>query len=532
MIDYEGIFDGESIDRTNYKLVDKTDAVIDEYNKELLKAKDDKRKREIYTEILLDENVEELITKLTAESSFHNDFPEFYVKNKYSENVINCSQNNSYHRFGVLKHILNSIENVGKDNQNLSTKNIEMLKWVMLLHDIGKPYVKLITEDGTESFFKHDEKAVELADGILDRFAFTKEEKKLMLVLIKYHDKFLNEGEIIYDNLKKLAEELDNNKENFNLLIEVKDADAKAKSAEVYSKYILTKKKYTEFIGIYFKKIIEVQKEEGKEEKEVEEENKELTDLEYSSLMEDILAKHNIEDVYQPIINIKSMSVIGYEIFSRIKCEKDIDIQKFFEYAKNIEKDIEIEQILFINAMDNFEKVKNKESNTAFINFSINAYDKYINKPRIYDAMNKYNLVIEFKNYEGYQVSEIQSKVLAINDKKGNVLMDNFGTNYIQIDDLKMLKPNYIKIDASIVKDILTDESKQRYIKDLIIICLSRDIKLIAMGVETKEIYEKLVSFGIVNFQGYYIAHPKNIIENINENLEANLNDGSNDSIM
>ena len=95
-----------------------------------------------------------------------------------------------------------------------------------------------------------------------------------------------------------------------------------------------------------------------------------------------------------------------------------------------------------------------------------------------------------------------------------------------------MLKPNYIKIDKDIIANVLVDESKQRYIKDLIIICLSRDITLIAMGVDSKEIYNKLVSLGIVNFQGYYIAKPKQIIENISENLESNLNDGTNDSIM
>ena len=531
MIDYEGIFDGETIDTSNYRLIDKTDAIINEYNKELLRSNNPKRKREIYTEILLSENVEELITKLTAETSFYNDFPEFYVKNIYSENVINCSQNNPYHKYGVLKHILNAVENVGKNNESLTTSNIEILKWVMLLHDIGKPYVKFIREDGIETFAKHDEKSVELANDILDRFAFSDEEKKLMLVLIKYHDKFLNEGEIIYDNLKILAEELDNSKEKFNMIIEVKDADAKAKSTEVYNTYMLTKQKYIEFASMYFKKIIEIQKEEGKEDIK-EEVVQELSELEYSSFLEDILSRHNIINEYQPIVNIKFMNVIGYEVFSRIKSEKKINIMKFLEYAKTLEKDIAVEQALFINAMENFEKTNNKESNTAFINFSVEAYEKYINKPRIYDAMNRYSLVIEFQNYEKYQVSQLQGKVLDINEKKGYISIDNFGSNYVQIDDLKMLKPNYIKIDRSIIKEVLKDEAKQRYIKDLIIICLSRDITLIAMGVDSKEIYEKLVTLGIVNFQGYYIAEPKPIIENISLNLESNLNDGTNDSIM
>ena len=532
MIDYEGIFDGESIDTRNYKIIEKTQAIVDGYEKELSRTNDPRRKREIYTEILVNENVEELLTKLTSESSFYRDFPEFYVKNKYAENVINCSQNNSYHRFGVLKHILYSVENVGKENKSLNKKQIEILKWVMLLHDIGKPYVKFVTEDGIESFSKHDEKSAELSVSILDRFGFLEEEKKVMLVLIKYHDRFLNEGEIIYDNLKILAEELGNDKENFNMLIEVKDADAKAKSIKVYDTYLTTKEKYVEFANIYFNKIIELKKDKTNELEVQEEKPVELTDIEYYSLIEDVLAKYNIINEYQPIVNIKFMKVIGYEVFSRINSNKNIDIQKFLEYARTAEKEIAVEQALFINAIDSFEKLKYKEANRAFFNLSVESFDKYINKPRIYDAMNRFNLVLDLKNYEKYQVSELQSKVLAINEKKGYVSMDNFGTNYIQIDDFKMLKPNYVKIDKSIIKEVLNDESKQRYIKDLVIVCLSRDIELIAMGVDTKETYQKLVKLGVLNFQGYYISKPTTEIQNISETLESNLNDGTNESII
>lgn len=114
-----------------------------------------------------------------------------------------------------------------------------------------KAICKKINEDGTDSFAGHDDKSVELAAGILDRFYFTEEEKKIILTLIKYHDRFLNEGEITYDNMKFLASELNNNKELFYLLLEVKDADARAKNVDVYNKYKLVKAKYLEFINTF-----------------------------------------------------------------------------------------------------------------------------------------------------------------------------------------------------------------------------------------------------------------------------------------
>lgn len=530
MISYEGIFDGETIKKST-RLVDKSDAKLQEICRKLERESNPTNRRNLYTKILLDENVEDMLNKISAENFFREDFPEFYVKNKYNENVINCSQNNSYHRYSVFKHILNSIENVAKNNEILGEYKIELLKWTMLLHDIGKPYVKFTAENGIESFAKHDEKSVELATDILKRFEFTDYEKNIILTLIKYHDKFLNEGEIIYNNLKLLAEELNNNKENFHMLIEVKDADAKAKSIEVYNKYIITRSKYLEFSEIYFKKIAEIQKVESKKNKEeiIEEE---ISDIEYGVLIDQVISRKNITNLYQPIVNIKEMKVIGYEIFSRINHEKNIDVKKFISYAKSIEKHLKIEQALFINAMESFERIKTKETNTAFINFSVNGYTDYINKPRIYDAMERFKLVIEFNNYENSDVIKISNEIHNINAKKGLISIDDFGTSYLQIDDLKLVRPNYIKIDKDIIKDVLTDNQKENFIKELVTAAFSKDIVLIAMGVETKEIFDKLVTLGIENFQGYYIATPKEYIDNINLTLNEVLNDGTNDSIV
>jgi hypothetical protein len=252
----EGLIDIETINIKADIEDAKEETKISSIISSLYATNDPRTLMEIYSNILCDENVAHILNTISKEQCFSKHFPEFYVKNKYGENVINCMQNSSYHRYGVFKHILVTIEEVGKYNKTIGDSQRKILNWTMLLHDIGKPYVKVITDVNTESFADHDEMSVELAKGILDRFYFTEEEKHLILTLIKYHDKFLNEGEITYDNLKILAEELENKRELFYLLIEVKDADAAAKSIEVYNKYKLTKPKYLEFANTYFENMV------------------------------------------------------------------------------------------------------------------------------------------------------------------------------------------------------------------------------------------------------------------------------------
>ena len=157
----------------------------------------------LYTDILMDDNVIYIMTRISQNTIFMNHFPEFYVKNLDGESVINCQQNSIYHRYGVFKHILYSIENVGKDNLKFSTHDMKILKWTMLLHDIGKPIAKTINSEGYDSFAGHDDISVELASIILDRFDFEEEDKRIILTLIKYHDRYLNEGDLTYDRKRK-----------------------------------------------------------------------------------------------------------------------------------------------------------------------------------------------------------------------------------------------------------------------------------------------------------------------------------------
>ena len=140
----------------------------------------------IYTSILMDDNVMFILTRISQNPIFRQHFPEFYEKNKYGESVINCQQNTIYHRYGVFKHTLCTIESVGKDSLKFNAQELKILKWTMFLHDIGKPLAKMINGSGSDSFAGHDDISHDIAIDILDRFSFTDEEKNVILTLIKY----------------------------------------------------------------------------------------------------------------------------------------------------------------------------------------------------------------------------------------------------------------------------------------------------------------------------------------------------------
>ena len=538
---YEGVFDMDFAD-TSVTLVDAKEKgrlrnIINNLN---MYADNARTITDIYTNVLLDDNVSYFLPKITQQDVFMRHFPELFVYNQYGENLFNCQQNTKYHRYSVFHHIVASIESANVNEISIADWQKKVMKWTMFLHDIGKPYVKKVSEDGTESFVGHDEKSMELAEAILNRFDFSSEEKRIILTLIKYHDKYLTEEEITNENLTFLAKELNNDRELFYLLINVKDADAKAKSTEVYNNFKNIKGKFYEFANTYFeqstRKKIEIKEStiEGKKTEEKQESIKEekLTSKDIKELIDEIITKKSIKVRYQPIVDLKTQSVYGYEALSQISSAKKIKIERLLEVAKDYNDYDKLQQILFTNAIEKFESVVNRDSNIIMVNIDYDSYVNYVNKPRIYDMMARNKVVIEFKNYDNKDLTDIQETIQTIHLKGGQVAFDNFKLDNLSIEDICYLDIDYIIPDMSFIKDIYKDFEKQKFINSLITYTISKNINLIAVGVENKKILDTLKLVGVRLVQGYYFGKPLPEINMMNDDIFELLNKEEDESIM
>ena len=86
--------------------------------------------------------------------------------------------------------------------------------------------------------------------------------------------------------------------------------------------------------------------------------------------------------------------------------------------------------------------------------------------------------------------------------------IDDFGTGHTSILGLLEIKPDAIKIDRRLVRDVAVSASGQQILRAIIEIAQALDISLIAEGVETKDQAKKLLELGCPIMQGYYFGHP------------------------
>ena len=143
--------------------------------------------------ILLNDNVVQEFYKHYKETGFHkwllNLLPEV-------EACRNLKQDNPWHIYNCLDHILHSVEQMNNQTKGLNHEERRMLAYTMFLHDMGKPecylrrYSKLYKRE-VDSFFNHNKAGVQIAQRVLPNLNFKSEDIEKIKLLIDEHDVFM-----------------------------------------------------------------------------------------------------------------------------------------------------------------------------------------------------------------------------------------------------------------------------------------------------------------------------------------------------
>jgi EAL domain-containing protein (putative c-di-GMP-specific phosphodiesterase class I) len=92
-----------------------------------------------------------------------------------------------------------------------------------------------------------------------------------------------------------------------------------------------------------------------------------------------------------------------------------------------------------------------------------------------------------------------------------NIAIDDYGTGLSTLDYLKRIPANEIKIDQSFVKSMADNRSDRLMVQSTIGLAHSLGRRVVAEGVEHRDILELLIEMGCDTAQGFAIGRPMSL---------------------
>jgi len=228
------------------------------------------------------------------------------------------------------------------------------------------------------------------------------------------------------------------------------------------------------------------------------------------------LENDKIVPYFQGLVD-RDKKIVKYEALVRMIDENGKVISPFFflDIAKQMRLYKDITKIMI---QKSFEKFNNKKEGVS-INLTLEDLESTSIKAFIQEKLKEYNVNVTFEVVENENVKDMNKIKEFLNEvkEKAKIYIDDFGSGYANFDYLLKLGADGVKIDGSLVKNILTDEDSEIIIKLVIEFAKQKNIDVVAEYVGNEEIFEKLKSLGVDYFQGHYFCKPEPFPKELNE---------------
>jgi diguanylate cyclase (GGDEF)-like protein len=233
------------------------------------------------------------------------------------------------------------------------------------------------------------------------------------------------------------------------------------------------------------------------------------------------LEKSSVVPFYQEIIDLKDMSLSGFEVLMRIKFNgRFLSAGEFVDVAERIGAMQKLDLLLIERVFENYKLFENKFPLFIFINMvPENATEEFAEKVRA--LADKYsvpttNVVFEITERKAIEdIMQVVSFVRELKDEGFRFAIDDFGSGYSSFYYLKYLPVDFLKIEGEFIKTLPNSPTDRVFIEGIVNVARKMGIKTIAEFVENEEVLEVVKDLGIDYAQGYYLGKPEPLEEKL-----------------
>jgi len=228
-----------------------------------------------------------------------------------------------------------------------------------------------------------------------------------------------------------------------------------------------------------------------------------------------LIDNRSIVTYFQPIVSIKKQAIIGVEALSRGLANNGelIMPQDLFSKAVDYNKIVDLDRLCREVSLENYKKSRNQDC-FLFLNLDSSIIDRgVVGSGQLINVVTQLGLspssiVIEITESQVYDIKALVKFIKRYKAYGFLFALDDVGSDSSNLARILHVRPDIIKVDRELIKDIPSDYYKQELFKSLVTMAKKTGSLVIAEGVETHEEAVTSLELGANFLQGYYISKP------------------------
>ncbi len=223
---------------------------------------------------------------------------------------------------------------------------------------------------------------------------------------------------------------------------------------------------------------------------------------------------------YQPIVNLQSLEIIGFEALVRWQHPEQglIPPAEFIPIAEDVGLITLIDFWVLQEACLQLQIWKKQFPSAKNLTMNVNLSGKQFSKSNLISQidqvlernnLSKGSLKIEVTESILIEKTSLATQILhELNERHIQTCIDDFGTGYSSLSYLHRFPIHTIKIDRSFITQIGTNSENNEIVKAIIVLGINLGLNVVAEGIETAEQLKVLQSYGCHLGQGFYLFKP------------------------
>lgn len=219
-----------------------------------------------------------------------------------------------------------------------------------------------------------------------------------------------------------------------------------------------------------------------------------------------VMARDGVKPVFQPIVNLRTLEVGGYEALSRFEPGSGYTPEQWFDAANaaGLGSQLEIHAIR--------QAIAHAYQLPAAAYLSVNASPTTLLREdfgHLVEGLHGECLVVEVTEHAVVEDYEpLQRAIQRLRRHGVRLAIDDAGAGFASLKHIVRLLPEFIKLDLFLIRDIHEDPVKRAVVAGVLGVASQIGGTVIAEGVETPEELRVLTDLGVEWAQGYYLGRP------------------------